>query len=139
VIAPTIGTTDRSVTETAEWKRSLRRVESHPTGNRDHARILDVPQERDQTNIFMHPNVHFSDKVKGDSSTDTDIEALLQKAFDASPYRQLRSLKIYCHSGRVTLQGCLPTYYLKQVAQTLVREVSDVRDIDNDVKVRASW
>ena len=67
--------------------------------------------------------------------TDELIVDLVLKALHASPYGRLRHLQAYCDNGRVTLQGRLPTYYLKQVVQALIDTVPGVRDIDNDVKV----
>ena len=57
------------------------------------------------------------------------------QALHASGYTQFRQLQVYFEHGRITLQGRLPTYYLKQVAQSAVLSVDGVRDIDNDVKV----
>jgi len=37
--------------------------------------------------------------------------------------------------GVVTLQGCVPTFYLKQVLQTRLANVAGVRRIDNRVDV----
>lgn len=37
-----------------------------------------------------------------------------------SSYRELRGISCYFHEGVLTLRGRLPSYYLKQVAQTLV-------------------
>jgi osmotically-inducible protein OsmY len=59
----------------------------------------------------------------------------VQRALRASGYGQLLKLKAFCEHGRVTLQGCVPTYYLKQVAQSVLRSIDGIRDIDNDVKV----
>lgn len=67
--------------------------------------------------------------------TDEQIVVLVYEALSCTGYGQFLRLKAYCHNGRVTLQGHLPTYYLKQVAQTVIRAVAGVRDIDNDVKV----
>lgn len=72
-------------------------------------------------------------------TADEVLLALVYQALNSTGYQQLRNLHAYSHSGRVTLQGCLPTYYLKQVAQTVIRSVAGVRDIDNDVKVVSSW
>lgn len=73
------------------------------------------------------------------ATADEVLVALVYQALNSSGYPQLRNLQAYCHSGRVTLQGRLPTYFLKQVAQTVIRSVIGVRDIDNDVKVVSSW
>lgn len=66
---------------------------------------------------------------------DQHILEQVNKALHRSGYDQLRSVRTYCHHGRIVLQGKIPTYYLKQVAQELVRSVSDVRDVDNDLHV----
>lgn len=70
-----------------------------------------------------------------DAMTDGQIVDRAYFALRASGYGQLLRLQIHCEDGRVTLQGRLPTYYLKQVAQSLVLSVAGIRDIDNDVKV----
>lgn len=57
------------------------------------------------------------------------------RALRASGYGQLLKLKAQCDQGRVTLQGCVPTYYLKQVAQSVLNSIDGIRDIANDVKV----
>lgn len=38
-------------------------------------------------------------------------------------------------SGRLLLEGRLPSYYLKQMLQTLLRDVEGVEQIDNQVTV----
>jgi hypothetical protein len=38
-------------------------------------------------------------------------------------------------NGRLTLRGSLPSFYLKQVLQELLRSLRDVRQIINDVGV----
>jgi len=37
--------------------------------------------------------------------------------------------------GVLVLSGCLPSYYLKQVAQTVVAQVEGVQRIDNRIQV----
>lgn len=71
--------------------------------------------------------------------TDEEIIGFVHQALHSSGYRQFRNLKAYCDNGRVTLQGCLPSYYLKQVAQTIVLASAGVHDIDNDLRVVSSW
>ena len=58
-------------------------------------------------------------------------------ALKATGYRQLESLQVYCSHGRLTLQGRVPTYYLKQVAQSAIQGLHGIRDIDNDIRVRS--
>ena len=76
-------------------------------------------------------------EMQNEQLTDATIAQLAQAALDSSRFPQLRNLKAYCDHGRITLQGRLPTWYLKQVAHECVLSVSGVRDVDNDVKVHA--
>lgn len=76
-----------------------------------------------------------ADAAQDRTTTDDQIVELVRQSFRDSGYGQFRQLKVYCDHGRVTLQGCLPTYYLKQVAQTVIRLIPGIRDLDNDVKV----
>lgn len=70
--------------------------------------------------------------------TDVEILGLVHESLHGSGYGHLRTLNAYCENGRVTLQGRVPTYYLKQVAQSVVLTVTGVRDIDNDIRVHGS-
>lgn len=68
-------------------------------------------------------------------NTDEQITDLACQALRATGYCQLRHLQVYYEHGRITLQGQLPTYYLKQVAQSVILQVDGVREIDNDVRI----
>lgn len=50
-------------------------------------------------------------------------------------YRQLQTLNVRVDGGEVCLQGCLPSYYLKQIAQHAVLAVPGVRAIVDDIVV----
>ena len=54
-----------------------------------------------------------------------------------SGYLALRDIGCTCCEGLVTLSGCLPTYYLKQIAQHMVAEIEGVREIINQIEVLA--
>jgi osmotically-inducible protein OsmY len=49
--------------------------------------------------------------------------------------RQFEQITVRWRDGVLTLQGRLPSFYLKQVLQTLLRNVEGVNRIDNQVKV----
>ncbi len=51
------------------------------------------------------------------------------------PYLALEN--IFCDSlgGVLALRGCLPTYYLKQIAQEVVARLEGVEAIDNQIQV----
>jgi len=44
-------------------------------------------------------------------------------------------IRIDERGGRLVLEGRLPSYYLKQMLQTLLRDVDGVQQIDNQVAV----
>ena len=67
--------------------------------------------------------------------TDGGILQMVLQALNKCRQPQLRHLQIACVHGCVTLTGSLPTYYLKQVAQSAIRSVAGVREIINQVDV----
>jgi len=48
------------------------------------------------------------------------------------------SIDIECEKGRLVLLGRLPSFYLKQVLQTVLRGLPGVKQIDNRVDVISS-
>ncbi len=60
---------------------------------------------------------------------------LAERALRNSPYLVLRNVSCECLDGVLTLRGCLPTYYLKQVAQAVVAQVEGVRQVVNEIQV----
>ncbi|MBI3468934.1 MAG: BON domain-containing protein [Planctomycetes bacterium] len=56
-------------------------------------------------------------------------------ALRTSPYLPLRSLQCHVRRGVITIQGSVPTYYLKQLAQTLVLQIDSSRRIENQIEV----
>lgn len=53
----------------------------------------------------------------------------------SSPYSALKELGCTCRDGTLELRGRLPSYYLKQVAQTLVTGVAGVTTVANRIEV----
>ncbi len=60
---------------------------------------------------------------------------LAERALRNSPYLVLRNVACECRDGVLTLRGCLPTYYLKQVAQAVVAHLDGVRQVVNEIQV----
>ncbi len=60
-----------------------------------------------------------------------------------SPYHALRTVTCESRNGVLVLRGCLPTYYLKQLAQTAVVKGQAAPTILNEIEVtgsgRHSW
>ncbi|HWG45213.1 MAG TPA: BON domain-containing protein [Gemmataceae bacterium] len=63
------------------------------------------------------------------------IAELAEANLHHEPYLVLRNVKCEYREGVLTLDGCLPSYHLKQVAQTAVASVPGVEHIDNQIKV----
>ena len=59
----------------------------------------------------------------------------VERAFRNSPYLALRNVACECRDDVLVLNGCLPTYYLKQVAQSVAAQVDGVRQVVNDIQV----
>ena len=57
--------------------------------------------------------------------------ARLQQA----PYHDLRQVSCEARGGVLTLRGRVPTYYLKQIAQTLVFSLEGLLDLRNELDV----
>jgi osmotically-inducible protein OsmY len=53
-------------------------------------------------------------------------------------YLALKNVQCDFHEGVLTLKGCLPTYYLKQMAQSVVGRIEGVKRIVNEIEVVTS-
>lgn len=53
-------------------------------------------------------------------------------------YLALKNVRCDYREGVLTLRGCLPTYYLKQMAQSVVARVEGVQRIVNEIEVVAA-
>lgn len=73
------------------------------------------------------------------AATQTERSDLLHDAVIAalrsSGYRLLWNLECEVREDLVTLTGVLPSFYLKQVAQTIAMGVDQVREVRNGVEV----
>ena len=52
-----------------------------------------------------------------------------------NPYLALKNVACDCRGGVLVLRGCLPSYYLKQVAQEVVARLEGVQAVDNQIQV----
>jgi osmotically-inducible protein OsmY len=63
------------------------------------------------------------------------VQAEAQSRLQTSGYHQLSLVSCEFHEGVLTLRGHVSTFYLKQVAQTVIREVNGVGEINNRLDV----
>jgi osmotically-inducible protein OsmY len=60
---------------------------------------------------------------------------LAEQRLRSNPYRALKNITCDWLDGVLVLRGCLPTYYLKQIAQEAVASLEGVERIDNQIQV----
>ena len=60
---------------------------------------------------------------------------LAERCLRSNPYLALKNVTCEWLDGVLVLRGCLPTYYLKQIAQEAVASLEGVERIDNQIQV----
>lgn len=63
------------------------------------------------------------------------IHASIQEALNRSGYGELRGVDLDCEGNSVTISGCLPTFYLKQLVQSIALAAPGVEQVNNNVHV----
>jgi osmotically-inducible protein OsmY len=71
--------------------------------------------------------------VRGNS-----LDALVADALASGGYLALRHVRCETHGDRVTLSGHVPSYHLKQIAQTLAMRVAGTCQVQNRIEVAAN-
>jgi osmotically-inducible protein OsmY len=66
---------------------------------------------------------------------DLGLAERVERALRATGYGPLRGVEVSVHGRYVILRGRVPSYYLKQVAQTTALSVSGARHLRNDLDV----
>lgn len=66
---------------------------------------------------------------------DAGLRLEVERRFRRSGYLALRDISCDFHAGIAKLRGRVPTYYLKQVAQALVSEIEEVRQVINLIEI----
>lgn len=64
-----------------------------------------------------------------------DLSHRVMLTFKRSSYPALANLSVVENAGVVVITGSLPSYYLKQIAQTIAGSVDGVRALDNQAVV----
>jgi hypothetical protein len=63
------------------------------------------------------------------------LKELAEACLRCNPYSALKNVACDCRDGVLVLRGCLPSYYLKQVAQEVVARLEGVEGIENEIQV----
>ena len=64
-----------------------------------------------------------------------DPQAVAERGLRSSRYSALQHVSCDCRGGVLVLRGCLPSYYLKQVAQEVVAHLEGVQGVENQIQV----
>lgn len=67
-----------------------------------------------------------------------DVQTRAQARLRACPYREVQRTTCLFHKGVLLLQGTVSSYYLKQIAQTVLMHVEGVRHIVNTIRVHST-
>jgi osmotically-inducible protein OsmY len=69
------------------------------------------------------------------SRDDLRLAEQVERALITTGYGPLHHIEVTVHAGRVTLEGRVSSYYLKQRAQTTALTVPGVAELCNDLEV----
>jgi len=84
--------------------------------------------------LAVHPTGTEPETQRPDSPA--SLQAVAERALRSAPYPALKKLSCDYRGGVLVLLGCLPTYYLKQIAQEVVsHQVKGVGRLDNQIQV----
>jgi osmotically-inducible protein OsmY len=74
--------------------------------------------------------------LRGPAPTNPDnVAERAESRLRGNSYLALKNVTCDFQDGVLTLRGCLPTYYLKQIAQAVVGRLDGVQRIVNDIQV----
>jgi osmotically-inducible protein OsmY len=63
------------------------------------------------------------------------IQAVAESRLKASPYRSIHKILCVWDNGLLVLQGSLPSYFQKQLAQEAVSDIKGVSQVINQIEV----
>ena len=69
---------------------------------------------------------------------ETPVLSEILRQLQASPFAAIKELRCDFHEGVAILRGKVPTFYTRQIAQTLVKNVAGVEQVDDRIVVDAS-
>jgi osmotically-inducible protein OsmY len=67
-----------------------------------------------------------------------ELQAIANAALRRSGYAALAFVTCDVQEGEIVLEGCVPTYHLKQLAQAFVRRAAGDARLDNRLAVRGA-
>ena len=78
------------------------------------------------------PNTACAERAAEPQPAPVDVA---ERCLRSNPYLALKNVSCEWLDGVLVLRGCLPSYYLKQLAQEAVASLKGVARIDNPIQV----
>lgn len=75
-------------------------------------------------------------RTKGAAQQVAEVIRLAEQRLKDCPYQELRDVLCDFHEGVLTLRGRVSSFYLKQMAQTVVARLEGVEECVNRLEVR---
>jgi osmotically-inducible protein OsmY len=94
--------------------------------------ILPTPGSTDRQVDHIQALVSFFRQSREDLHLTNSVECALR----GTGYAPLRCIKVTVHVGLITLEGQVPSYHLKQLAQTTALAVPGAQQTCNKLEVR---
>ena len=69
-------------------------------------------------------------------ASEAGLEAAAEARLGHSAYLELRRIRCQARDRRLRLQGHVSSYYLRQIAQTIVQGLEGVDAVDNQLQVK---
>lgn len=90
---------------------------------------------RNMINYFLPNNDYCIQTASPEVSLPLTASEEVELSLQRTGYLELRGIRCLMQDGEVTLQGNVTTYYMKQVAQSLVRRIAGVISVRNEIAV----
>jgi osmotically-inducible protein OsmY len=75
-------------------------------------------------------------RARGQSpDSDAQLAQRVAAALQSAGYATVRKIEIDVREGHVRLEGCVPTYFMKQLAQAKALAVQGVQSVQNNLVV----
>ena len=76
-----------------------------------------------------------ADTISEIAEKSAPLRQSIEQALARTGYPELRAVRVGTYDGLVTLTGCVPTYYLKQLAQCAAGSIEGVDGLQNNIVV----
>jgi osmotically-inducible protein OsmY len=83
----------------------------------------------------MNSATAWASRAQSSNSADGELRTKIEQAFETSGHANLRNVRPVVQHGQVILQGQVPTYYAKQLAQVVALNTPNIKSLVNELVV----